>query len=316
MKKLIGLLAVLFVGIALTGCEKNNDLVNGLFNGLESDQILKIDETILTSGQAAIALEKEKSRYEDYYGTDIWDEKIGDITAEEYLKELVINDLSIDYGIASMAEEYDIVLTDEEKETADTEAKQYMDNLSSTTLCETEVTVDDAIMLYEVRALSDKVFTELTNDKLSEISDENARIIQVQYICIHVTEEQSKEDAQKKIEDVYEMVLAGNQDFINLVEKYSEQTSEIETISKEDKSEKFTDAAFSLSNDEISEIVFDNDAFYIIKCINNYMEDETIENKERMEDEAREFYFQNKYEEYLESVKTLFNEEAWDRIKF
>ncbi|MGN0383587.1 MAG: peptidylprolyl isomerase [Eubacterium sp.] len=317
MKKLTGIIVAataLSMCFIFTGCNTDDIPVVSYFTVLEDNQIFRIGDNILTTGEAAIALSKEQVRFETSYGSDVWTQKAGDITMEQYVKDIVKDDLAIDYMIASMADDYDIELDDNESEQVCADAEEYFNTLQSTSLYGIDITLEDAYSLYTTRALADKVYNSITEGKVEEISDEEARVITIEYIYMGISDDKKDEEVKASIDDVYDIVEAGNQDFIVLVNKYTEGITQDVVISRDDMSDAFNDEVFKLSDNEISPVFAADNGYYIVKCINSYMEDETARNKEQMEQQEKENYFAAQYDSYLKEVKTKFNDDAWNSL--
>ncbi|WP_331671575.1 peptidylprolyl isomerase, partial [Enterocloster asparagiformis] len=75
-------------------------------------------------------------------------------------------------------------------------------------------------------------------------------------------------------------------------------------------------AAFALEQDEISGIVEENGAFYILKCTNAYDEAATAARKKKLAQEKKNNAFQKIYAPFADSHVVVFDEKMWSEIHF
>ena len=87
-KKLIAAVIVAFVSLLIFGYIK---FFNGTFiyisTGFGKDGLLKTGNKKASVMEADILLSDAKSEYEDLFGTDIWNQSVGDVKFDEYVKE-------------------------------------------------------------------------------------------------------------------------------------------------------------------------------------------------------------------------------------
>lgn len=86
-KKLIAAVIVAFVSLLIFGYIK---FFNGTFiyisTGFGKDGLLKTGNKKASVMEADILLSDAKSEYEDLFGTDIWNQSVGDVKFDEYVK--------------------------------------------------------------------------------------------------------------------------------------------------------------------------------------------------------------------------------------
>ena len=80
--------------------------------------------------------------------------------------------------------------------------------------------------------------------------------------------------------------------------------------------EAFENAAFSLKEEQISKLIATDTGYYIIKCIEDYMIEETQLNKEAIIANEKDKAFKDVYEPFLETLTSEFNDKVWDEITF
>ena len=278
------------------------------------------------SRQRDMYLTTEKNVYEESFGTDLWDKKVGDITFEEYVKANLKDRLAQIKTLDLLAKEKKIRLSEDETNKAHTAAEKYFNALSESEKDYMKIKLSDVESAYENYLLAEKVYDEIVKDVNPEISDADAKVIKVASIYIKTfsvdendnrveyTDEQ-KEAARTKANDILNKIKEGS-DFNSLAEDYTE-ADEIEyTFGKGEMLLEFENVAFGLKSDEVSEVVETPDGFFIIKCINDYLEDETQKNKEEMIQDAKNKAFLDVYQPFVDSLSSEFNDKAWEKIQF
>ena len=85
---------------------------------------------------------------------------------------------------------------------------------------------------------------------------------------------------------------------------------------KGDMIKEFEEVAFALKAGQVSGVIETPDGYYVIKCINDYLEDETQKNKETLIQEEKNKAFKDIYNPFVEKLSSQFNEKAWEKIEF
>ena len=275
-----GLIMAMSVGL-LTGCSDTKIVVT---TGLASNELFRIGSETCKLSEALVYLCNEKNQYENVYGIEMWDHNVGDMTLEEYLKNQVVSQLS------KVAEA----------------AKEYFTSLSEEEVSALKVSQEEIQTMYEDYCLADKAYEQITGDEAVEISDDEARIIQIQQIF--VPEENQAKELKNKLDN--------GEDFESLAANYSKASQTTITIARGDKDQTYEEVAFNLGNDEISDVFADNNGYYILKCLNTYMESESEANKEKVARQRKTERFHAIYSDLMEDTISEFQQRMWDNIKF
>ena len=274
--------------------------------GLASNELFRIGSETCKLSEALVYLCNEKNQYENVYGIEMWDHNVGDMTLEEYLKNQVVSQLSQVKSMVLLADEREIVLTDTEKQKAAEAAKEYFTSLSEEEVSALKVSQEEIQTMYEDYCLADKAYEQITGDEAVEISDDEARIIQIQQIF--VPEENQAKELKNKLDN--------GEDFESLAANYSKASQTTITIARGDKDQTYEEVAFNLGNDEISDVFADNSGYYILKCLNTYMESESEANKEKVARQRKTERFHAIYSDLMEDTISEFQQRMWDNIKF
>lgn len=295
------LAAVLSLCLLLSAC---GDVKVVLTTGLKENELFRIGEESCSLPEAMVYLVNQKNRYEEIYGIEMWDHDFGEQTLEDYLKGQVVSELAQIKSMMLLAAAQEVTLTESETELARTAAETYAAGLSAE---ETELLGIDTETLqamYEEYCLAYKTYGQITGDVSIEISDDEARIIQIQQIF--VPEENLAEELKERLDE--------GEDFEALAANYSKAAQTTISVARGDKSAEFEEAAFELNNDEVSEVFAADGGYYILKCLNTYMEQESEANKERIEQQQKSERFQEIYAELMSDTLSEFQDELWESV--
>lgn len=311
---------VLFTGCSIAG--KNIRLTTGL----SDSELFKIDGSTFSVSEAMLYLTTEKNLYEQSCGTDIWDKKIGDVTFEEYVKNSVKNQLAEIKTLNLLAKNKKIKLSDEEKEKAESDAESYFNALTDTEKKYMNVKLETVSNAYMEYRLADKVYAELVKDINPEISDADAKVIKVASIYaktytlddkgnrVEYTDEE-KAKSKQNIEEILTEINNGG-DFMTIAANNTDADQVEYQFGKGEMIKEFEDAAFLLKTDETSGVIETSDGYYIIKCISDYLADETQENKDLMIQNKKNEAFREIYNPFVKKLSSEFNENVWKKISF
>lgn len=326
MRKLVKVTAMVMASMMIfTGCSIGGKKLY-FSTGLNDSELFKIDGSVFSLQEAMLYVTTEKNLYEESYGNDIWDKDLGGVTLEEYVKANIKDELAKVKTLNLLAKEEEVKLSDEEKEIARSAADKYYEALTDEEKEFMDASVKSVAKAYEDYMLADKVYTELTKDVNTEISDAEAKVIKVASIYgktytlddegnrTEYTQEE-KEKVKSDLEDLLEQINNG-EDFQTIAQNNTDADKVEYQFSKGEMIKEFEDAAYALKADEVSGIVETPDGYYIIKCISDYMEDETNKRKEEMVKEEKQNYFLNIYNPFVENLSSEFNDDVWADVKF
>lgn len=296
-------MAVILSASVLSGCG-NTKIV--LTTGMSSDELFKIGDVSCRLPEALVYLVNEKNQYENIYGIEMWEHALGDITMEEYLKNQVVSQLAQVKSMVLLAQEREIELTDEEVSLAGEAAADYLSSLSQEETERLKVDQEKIQQMYEDYCLAYKAYGQITEDVSVEISDDEARIIQLEQIF--VPEQNLANELKGKLDN--------GEDFESLAANYSKASQTTVSIARGDKDENYEEIAFDLDNDEVSDVFAADGGYYILKCTNTYMESESEANKIRVAQQQKTEKFRKIYSELMEDTLSEFQEKLWDKVDF
>lgn len=315
-RKVVALVLVMaMTSILVAGCKTDTPII-GRFVGLENNEIFVVDELICTDSEYKLVLMNTQNTYKKDLGSiSDWNVQVDDeYTLETFIKEKVKEDITVKYALSAMATNKGIVLSTNEQSKVIEAAATYYTSLSDAEKEYTGASQTDVENVFKNYLLADKVYRQLTEPIGTKITDEEARVIKIQYIRIN-SDNTKESTINRTLRDVTDLVNGGYQQFSREAKQYSEDDVIEKTIKKNEATAKFEVEAFNLATGEISNIIQDGNNYYLIYCVESYMEDDTIKNKNSIIEKEKQAYFNKQYTEYLVEAKTDFNTKAWNKIE-
>lgn len=297
------MLACMILVTILPGCGETRFV---LTTGLAADEIFKIGDVTCDLGEGLVYLVNQKNQYEEIYGIEMWHHNVGDITLEEYMKNQTISQLAQVKSMVLLATEKEIELNEEETALAQSAAETYFSALSQEEAELLHVDQDMIRKMYEEYSLAYKAYDQITEDVSIEISDDEARIIQIQQIF--VPEKNLAKELKEKLDE--------GESFDSLAANYSKASQEIVAVARGDKEEAYEEAAFELHNEEISDVLEADGGYYILKCLDTYMEEESDANKLRVAQLQKSERFQQIYADIMKDTISEYQEKLWSEVSF
>lgn len=318
-------LACFIVGGIGIGCAKKTASVI-FVQQLSESEVFRINGSVCTLPVAKIYLTNLQNQYESVYDSNMWNEECGNITIEEYVKKTVISELAQIKSMSLFAKENKIELTEDEKNLINKAAKEYYVGLNSQEISMMGITQTDVADAYSEYLLASKVYSSLTTETDTEVSDDEARVVTIQQIVMNkfhmdeagnkiVATDAEKQEAYSKAQTVYEKAQ-NNEDFTTLAENYSDNESSDLSLGRGKIEQEVENVVFNMENDELSGIIETEDGYYIIKCINSYDMEATDANKEVIIEQRKTKAFDEAYEVFVSGLVSEFNNELWANVTF
>ena len=305
-KKLAVLLAAAVMAGSFSGCGlmENTEIV--FTTGLSGEQLFKIGKSVCTLPEAMIYVMDYQRQYEGVYGVEMWEHDFGGITFENYVKDTIVDQLASMKAITLLAGDYEVSLSSDEEEKVSQAAEDYYGALTEEQIEYMDLELKDVESLYRDHALSGKVYEEITKDVNTEVSDDEARIITVQQIRL---------DSAETAQSVKEQLDEGR-DFAAVASSYSLDSQVTYTFARGEHDAAYEEAAFALENDQVSDVIETEDGYYILKCVNNFDQEATEDNKVTMVEKRRDELFESVYEKLVADTPSQFNSRLWEKVHF
>lgn len=318
---------VLCLGAAafgLTAC--GGDGTKVIFTtGFREDEVFRIADISCTRAEIMVYLTTMQNRYESVYGPEVWNVSKDDVTLEENVKETVLARIAQIKTMCLLAEREKVELDSEEIRLAEQAATEYFGSLNETEIRLMGVEAETIRQLYLEYALANRVYEYIIQDINPEISDDEARTITVQHILLRtwttdgsgarvIYAEDVKESVYEKACEIREMAVNGEQDFLDLASRYSEDTTITYSFGKGVMDTLFEETAFALETGEISEVIETESGYHIIRCTNTFDREQTELSKLEIVEERRREVFGEEYDAFADTLVRQLNTSLWDEI--
>ena len=279
-KRLItALIIIVAVAAVLVFMKFFNGNLLYISTGMGKSVVMKVDGQKTYTFEAEVLMSDAKKQYEDMFGSSIWTEDIDGQPFEEYIKEQIRVKLIRVRCMNSMAKERGVVLGREEKNETAKAAEQYFDGLTEEQKSQYDITEDKVNQMFTEFAIASKLYNDVTSLMDIEVSSDDARVINIQYIVT---------DSKEEIDKAYAELNEGNSFFAT---------------------------AYSLSTGQTSGIVEADGRFYIIRCTSDNDKAKTEVNKSSILEKKKLEAFNDKFEQYESSKYVEINKDEWNKLK-
>ena len=251
----------------------------------------------------------ERNRYEQIYTSQIWDIAVVEdgTTFQEYLLEQIKQFMVDLKRIGAMAQEYGITLDNGEMEQLRRLAQDYYSQLTEADKAYTGAGSDDVLNLYQEYYLACKTVDVLTKNADLEISDNEAKVVEVSQIVL---------DNEFNAREVWQAVRSEGADFDAIARANSTEEQIRREIVRGELSAGMEEAVFAMNQGEISEIMEDNGRFYLFYCHNPYDQEATLARKEEMMLLRKDSVFHEYYDAFLEDNLVTVSGRVWQDVSF
>ena len=303
-KRVFNLCTILLATTLLAGCKiGGKEIVFEL--GSDNDYVFSVGESKCSQKQARLFLCNYQNLYGNAYGVNLWDYDFEGDSLEEYVKGITLDELTKIVCMDIVSQEQEIALTEKEHKQVKKAAEEYYKSLNDDELSFMKVSQSDVVEIYENYALAEKLYKNLTEGVNTEVSDDDARVIIIQQICV----------SDKKNADAVSEKLAAGEAFETVAGEYITCTTSQLRVSRGELPKELEEVAFELANDEISQAVKTTGGYYFIKCINKFEEDLTEANKVNILNQREKEQFNDVYEDFVGNAVFYLNEDVWNEIK-
>lgn len=301
--RLPGLMIALGMLACCMGCQiGNTDIV--VSNPLTNRQLFQIGGTTCGLKEAKVYLANYQNIYGTAYTIDLWEHDFGDDSLTEFVKAVTLEELTRVYCMDLLAETEEISLTEEELSYVAQAAKEYFSSLTDEEQVYLGVSEGDIEEYYVHYALAQKLYNSLTDGVNEEVSDDEARVMEI--MQIFVTSAADAAEVEEK--------LANGDDFASVANNYNELPAIQVMVSRDDLPDEVEEVAFQLDDDAISEMIPVENGYYFIRCLNKYNVELTEANKSNIVEKREKEAFDDVYNAFVETLDSNLNEEVWEEL--
>ena len=297
------------------GCSSDTPIIGTLF-GLEDNQVFKVDKLICTKPEYMLQVLNTANKYKAGFGGTVdWNAKVTKVkTLNQYIMDQVKEDISVKYTMAAMAKEKQVTLSSGEEEAIKNAASEYYSGLTDAEKKYTGAKEKDVVKLYKNYKLADKVFDKVTEEQEVSVSDEETRAAKINYI--RMSSDKHDMDYINKWMKYARMNIKNNyQPFSREARQFSDDDTFVKIIYKNNAKKDYEKKVFNMESGELSNIIQDGKDYYIIRCVDNYLKKESLENKQKLIEKNKKEYFNKEYKAYLDDVDTDFNSSSIEDVE-
>ena len=305
LKRGISASLLLVCTLMLSSCKEDIRITKGL----NKDTAFVIVNRETSMSTLKLLLANEVNKYEDLLGIEALKKEDSKDNIIQDIKDEIKDRMTELSSVALLAKNDRINLSKEELTTLNEQAKKYYDQLSKTDKSITGIKLKDIERLYQEFMISEKYYDSLFEQYDKEISDEESRVISVNYIFVKGKNDTSK----KKANNILNSVKNGS-DFLSLSKEKSDDENNILEFGRGKMLKEFEEASFKLKKGDVSEVIETNKGYFIVKCQEEYLVKETEDYKEELIKEAKKKIFLEKYNEFIKDKNLQFNNKVWDDV--
>ncbi len=315
------IIAAIGVGImatsCFTACGKGEGREIVLSTGFYEDEIFRLEGERCNEGEVMVYLTNIMNQYSQTFGEEIWDVEMGTTSLEAELKETVLARIVKIKIMNLMAEKYGLSLSSEEEAAAESAASTYYHSLSPEELSAFgQISEEEIARMYKEYAMAGRLYTYITKDVNTEISDDEARSVIVEQIVIYKDKNDTSEvpEAAARIAKFASMAREEGADFTELASLYNEAEENRISVLRGQYAEGMENVIFSLDKDQISEIVETGEAYYLFYCISPVDYNRIDSAKEEIITLRKQTLFNETYDSFAQSVRVYLNESTWNEL--
>lgn len=309
MKKTGYRLAAVALAVALTigstGCRVGDEEVT-ISRGMAHDEVFQIDGKVCPLPVMRLLLLNNMNLHGESYGIDLLQNEDLKVQKkfEQYVKKISMDEVTRVYSMAALANAQGVTLTDEQKELAKWAAEESFQSLTEEEKAYLGISQGEVQGIYEKYALAEKLYLALVSDVNEEVSDDEARIMEVRQIYTS-----SEEQAKKALAELGEEC-----EFSTVAANYNEADEIKLTLQRGVLPQEAEAVVFSMEDGEISDLIKTDQGYYIFCCDNKFDEEQTQLHKKDIVELRKQEAFDSVYDPFLETIHSKLNENVWNDI--
>ena len=292
--------------------------------GWSENTLFTIDGKEVDYREALLLLLAAKEEAEILYGKGIWDYTLDEegTTYATLRKEQVLEEL-INMHIACLhASELEVDIYEEENRDIADYTSEFVENVGKENLLKYNLTEALIKQIYRNNTLALKVYESITLSVDTDISDDEARQMKIQYIFKDkYTEDENGERVllseeeltalRTKVQELRDTGMS-KENFASYAELNTDAKDGVtKTIGAGDFPAEIERIVLGLRDGEFSPVLETEEGFYVVKCVLAFDEDATAARKEEMIVERQDAMFATTFERWKEQAEIVINEEKW-----
>lgn len=274
--------------------------------------------------EALLLLLAAKEEAEILYGKGIWDYTLDEegTTYAMLRKEQVLEELINTHIACLHAAELGVDIYEEENRDITDYTSEFIENVGRENLLKYNLTEALIKQIYRNNTLALKVYESITLSVDTDIADEAARQMKIQYIFKDkytdgengervLLPEEELAALRAKVQELRDTGI-GKDNFASYAELNTDAKDGVtKTIGAGDFPAEIERIVLGLRDGEFSPVLETEEGFYVVKCVLAFDEDATAARKEEMIVERQDAMFATTFERWKEQAEIVINEEKW-----
>ncbi len=262
-----------------------------------------------SDAQVKLIAVTERNRYQKVYTDQIWQVQVDGkgTTFQDYLLGEIRNFMTELMTMNLLADQQELRLSGQEQEELQALAQTLYQGLSQEDKAYTGIDEEGVYDLYADYHRANKLVDELTKNVNLEISDSDAKVIVVQEIVL---------DDAVEAQRIYGEVTADGADFSSIAKSVSMDEKIEKSIGRGEQPQEYENMVFDLACGQVSPVIFLDNQYYIVKCINDYDEEATLNRKEKLALQRKNEAFRQIYDNFAAKMQVDMQEDIWQEISF
>lgn len=329
MKKRLLMIAIAMTvaASALTGCS--------LISMNPNEVVVKVNDSEITADVANFYARYTQAQYETYFGAyttegSMWNTNADKgKTYEESVKESIQDTLKQMLVLEQHMEDYNVVLSDAEKEVIKKAAKEF-DEDNSLENKEKIMSSNEAVeRMLTLMAEEQKMRTAIEKDVDTNVSDEEAAQKKMDYVLFSYQKEseggeeaaemtdEEKAAVKEKAEAFSKDAKKNSKKFLELADEQGVEAQEATFDAEAEVPDaELVKAADALKKNEVTDVIEAEDGCYVARVTSLMDKDATESRKKEIITERENELFTEVTDKWLDEAKITVNKKAWKKIDF
>lgn len=290
--------------------------------------LLSIDGKEIDYREALLLLLAAKEEAEILYGKGIWDYTLDEegTTYAMLRKEQVLEELINTHVACLHAAELGVDVYEEENRDIAEYTSEFIENVGRENLLKYNLTEALIRQIYKNNTLALKVYESITLSVDTDIADEQARQMKIQYIFKDkytegdngervLLSEEELTALRTKVQELRDTGM-GKDNFASYAELNTDAKDGVtKSIGAGDFPADIEGLVMSLRDGEFSPVLETEEGFYVVKCVLAFDEDATAARKEEMIVERQDAMFATTFNRWKEQAEIIVDEEKWASLQ-
>lgn len=271
----------------------------------ENKKVTEVPE--FSYGEAMVFVTMEKNKYDLNFGREIWDLKSGN--GKLYFRDYVVNNVKKFVEKLMILElagrELNVSMNNSDIKEIEVAADEYMDLLTEDDIAYMSCSREDVIEAFNDYHMARLTIDNISKGAIDELSVSEAKVVKVQYMAFNDLESANEVVELLKVKGAQFMYYARNRSVDKVYELIVKKGSDLSTRFPE---------IFYLTKGELSSVLKSENKYYLFKCIDDYLVDETENRRIELLAALKNDEFNKYYKKYEEKYNLKSNSKYWQEI--